>query len=123
MRATIRKTEKRLFDDLPRDLVLRFFDLNKHKILAFNHRIKNNLTKKFRNLTFRHNTVFNPFSNIDNSRWLVNISNKNIPERVSELLSLGDNFGLPLHQSHKKDRIGIVLETVKNLGTNHRHSK
>ncbi|XP_029664892.1 uncharacterized protein LOC115236523 [Formica exsecta] len=49
------------------------------------------------------------------------MSSKNIPERVFELLSLGDNFGLPLHQSHKKDRINIVLETVKNSETNYRH--
>ncbi|KAL6420616.1 hypothetical protein ACFW04_014645 [Cataglyphis niger] len=45
----------------------------------------------------------------------------NVPERVLELLSLGDNFGLPLQQSHKKNRISIALETVKNLEANHRH--
>ncbi|KAL6423075.1 hypothetical protein ACFW04_010509 [Cataglyphis niger] len=56
-----------------------------------------------------------------NSVILVNIRNKNVPERVLELLSLDDNFGLPLQQSHKMDRISIALETVKNLETNHLH--
>ncbi|KAL6417808.1 hypothetical protein ACFW04_012522 [Cataglyphis niger] len=111
LRAIVKKTKKRLLDGLPRELILRFFDLYKHKILLFNHRIKNNLTKKFSKLISKHNTVFNPFDNIDNSRWLVNISNKNVPERVYELLNLGDNFGLPLQQSHKKDGISIALVT------------
>ncbi|KAL6420386.1 hypothetical protein ACFW04_014513 [Cataglyphis niger] len=67
------------------------------------------MLRKFSKLTSKHNTVFNSFDNIDNLRWLVNIS------------LLGDSFGLPLQQSHKKDRISIILETVKNLEANHHH--
>ncbi|EFN61668.1 hypothetical protein EAG_15962, partial [Camponotus floridanus] len=49
----------------------------------------------------------------------INISNKNIPDRVSELLSLGDNFGLPVLQSYAKDRVSVALETLKNFEINY----
>ncbi|XP_025268300.1 uncharacterized protein LOC112639226 [Camponotus floridanus] len=69
-----------------------------------------------------YDTALNPFNNIDKTGWLINISNKNIPDRVFELLSLGDNFGLPLLQSHAKDRINVVLETLKNFEINYNRS-
>ncbi|XP_025266911.1 uncharacterized protein LOC112638816 [Camponotus floridanus] len=77
------------------------------------------LNLEIKDLNSKYDTSLNPFNNIDKTGWLINISNKNIPDRVSELLSLGDNFGLPLLQSHAKDRVNVVLETLKNLEINY----
>ncbi|XP_024871861.1 uncharacterized protein LOC112454599, partial [Temnothorax curvispinosus] len=60
----------------------------------------------------------NPFSRIDKSKWLVNISNKQIPNSVSDFLCLGDKFALPINQFDKKDREISVLETIKNFEVN-----
>ncbi|GAB1861615.1 hypothetical protein CAJAP_02694 [Camponotus japonicus] len=118
LRANVARIERGLMECLPRDLLLRFFKLNERKFLKIN-KIKSNLIKKFKNLTVKYDTALNPFNNIDNTGWLINISSKNIPDRVSELLSLGDNFGLPVLQSHAKDRVSVVLETLKNFEINY----
>lgn len=34
------------------------------------------------------------------------------------MLSLGENFGLPLDPSCKKDRTNVILETIKNFESN-----
>lgn len=119
LRVKVERIEKSLNEGLPHDLVLRFFELNERKSLVINNRMKTNLIKKFKYLTVDNNIALNPFNNIDKSGWLINISGKNIPERVSELLSLGDNFGLPVRQSCMKDRVSIVLETLKNFEINY----
>jgi len=119
LRVSVERIERALSEGLPRDLVLRFFELNERKFLKITNRLKSNLIKKFNNLTVNNNTALNPFNNIDIARWLINISGKNIPDRVSELLRLGDSFGLPVHQSFKNDRVGVVLETLKNFEINY----
>jgi len=83
--------------------------------------MKTNLSNKFKQLTVNNNLALNPFNNINTSGWLINISGKNIPARVSELLSLGDNFGLAIsvQQSCGRDRVSVVLETLKNLEINY----
>jgi len=55
---------------------------------------------------------------MDKSKWLVNLSSKNIPDTVSDLLSLGDNFALPIQHDLKNDRINYVLDVVKNFEVN-----
>jgi len=115
----IMNIEEKLFDILPHDLVTQFFELSKHRIASFNHKIKNNLIKKFKNLTKKYNICLKPFSNIDKSKWLINISNKCIPDTVSDLLSLGDNFALPINSNQKNDRINYCLDVVKNFEFNH----
>jgi len=120
LRVKVERIEKSLSEGLPHDLVLKFFELNERKSLVINNRMKTNLIKKFKYLTVDNNIALNPFNNIDKSGWLINISGKNIPERVSELLSLGDNFGLPVRQSAcMKDRVSVVLETLKNFEINY----
>ncbi|XP_071576008.1 uncharacterized protein [Temnothorax nylanderi] len=64
------------------------------------------------------NISVDPFSKIDRSRWLVNISNKQIPDSVSSFLSLGDKFALPINQLDKRDRANSVLEVIKNFEVN-----
>lgn len=119
LRANVRRIERELSECLPQDLVLRFFEFNEHMFSTLTKKTKSKLIKKFKNLTDNNNISLNPFNNIDKTQWLINISGKNIPERVSEFFSLGDNFGLPIHQSFKNDRVNIVLETLKNLEINY----
>ncbi|XP_025270368.1 uncharacterized protein LOC112639708 [Camponotus floridanus] len=40
---------------------------------------------------------------------------KDIPDTVSDVLSLGDNFALPIEQKQKNDRNNLVLDVVKNF--------
>lgn len=61
--------------------------------------------------------LINPFSNTDKSKWLVNLSNKKIPENIINVLSLGEKFGLPVTQIDKRDRINTVIDITKNLET------
>jgi len=112
LRTNVR-IERGLMECLPRDLLLRFFELNERKFLKINNKIKSNLIQKFKNLIVKYDTALHPFNNIDKTGWLINISSKNIPDRVSELLSLGDNF-LSVLQSYAKDRVSVVLKTLKN---------
>jgi len=114
----IKDIEERLFECLPQDLVTTFFELNRRRLTSFDYSIKNNSINKFNNLTQKHNTCLHPFSNIDKSMWFVNISSKDIPDTISDLLSLGDNFALPIEQEQKNDRTNFVLEVVKNFEVN-----
>ncbi|XP_011859448.1 PREDICTED: uncharacterized protein LOC105556944 [Vollenhovia emeryi] len=66
----------------------------------------------------RHGTQLNTFKNIDRSKWILNISNKHIPNTISEFLSLGSNFGLPYDHTNKHDRLHTVVDVLKNFETN-----
>lgn len=112
-------TEEKLFDTLPHYLVTEFFELSNHRITPFNYKIKNNSIKKFNNLTKKYNLCLKPFTKIDRSKWFINISDKNIPDMVADLLSLGDNFALPIQFNQKNDRINYVLDVVKNFEVKH----
>ncbi|XP_011869031.1 PREDICTED: uncharacterized protein LOC105562638, partial [Vollenhovia emeryi] len=63
-------------------------------------------------------TSLDAFNNIDRSRWLVNLSKRQIPDSVLSFLSLGENFGIPVCPSNKKDRFCSVLETIKSFENN-----
>jgi len=58
---------------------------------------------------------YDNFFNIDNSKWIVNNSGKNIPETVTRFLSLGDRFALPTNLKDKKDKMDVALNVVKNF--------
>lgn len=112
---------RRLFECLPYDLVTTFFELNRHRLISFDYSTKNNSIKKFNNLKQFETKIqhlFTSFFNIDRSKWFVNISSKDIPDTVSDLLSLGDNFALPIEQEQKNDRTNYVLDVVKSFEVN-----
>lgn len=117
LRKKLTDIKSRLDERLPHDLLKKIFELNKYRIRSFNYKIKYNSINKFNNLTRKYNIDLNPFRNIDKSKWFVNISSKNIPDTVSDLLSLGDGFAMPLHQFQKNDRLNFVLDVVKNVET------
>lgn len=52
-----------------------------------------------------------------NDTWFVNLTNKDIPRQVSELLQFGERFTLPIRHDIKK----VVLETIKNVESNIYH--
>jgi len=119
LRKSIQSIEQKLFEALPKELVYQFFKFNKNKISYFNYNKRIDLIRKFDNLVKKSKINLNPLMNIDKSKWLVNVSNKIIPENVKDILSLGDSFGLPLDNREHKDRTTSVLEIVKNIEGNH----
>lgn len=110
----IKNIEERLFECLPYDLVTTFFELNRHRLISFDYSTKNN---SINNLKRKYNTCLHPFSILIDLRF-VNISSKDIPDTVSDLLSLGDNFALPIEQEQKNDRTNYVLDVVKSFEVN-----
>jgi len=118
LQSNIHNIEKRLSDYLPPELLTRFFEFNKQKLLTFNRIKKNDSIKKFYSLMRSNNLSLNPFKEIDRSKWLVNLSNKKIPDNVLDILSLGDKFSIPVNQNDRKDRINSVVEVAKNLEIN-----
>lgn len=118
LRTKIRTIEERICSSLPEELTLDFFDCNNYKFNKYNHEIKNKLIKKFNDLLRERNIEYNSFFNIDKSKWLVNVSKKQIPDTVISILSLGDKFSLPINQSEKNDRMCSILETIKNFELN-----
>ena len=104
--------------NLPRNLAYNFFDHNKRKLAKHTTLSTNRLNKKFIFLTTKHNVNLNPLSNIDNSKWIINLSDKIIPNEVITILSLGDKFGLPITSNNRNDRMLVSLEIIKNLEVN-----
>jgi len=58
---------------------------------------------------------YDNFFNIDNSKWIVNKSEKSIPESITRLLSLGDRFALPTNLKDRKEKMDVALSFVKNF--------
>lgn len=73
---------------------------------------------KFNRILIKCNPSYNSLFNNDNSKWLVNVSNKQILDFVLKFLSLGDRFGLPLNCDNKNDRVDSVLHVIKNFELN-----
>ncbi|XP_071653737.1 uncharacterized protein, partial [Temnothorax longispinosus] len=115
LRSECQRFEDDLHVSLPVDIITKFFTLNKNKIAYFDNLTKHNLTRKFNNLQSKHNEQLNAFLNINTSKWVINISNKQIPENILKMLSLGSKFGLPVNQHNKNDRAKIVLDVIKNF--------
>jgi len=62
-------------------------------------------TDKFKNI------VIDPLSHT-NSKWFINLTNVSVPEKVSNLLQMGGNFGLPIDYSSKKK---VIHEFIKDV--------
>src|SRR5580765_4521485 len=119
LRSKIISVEKSLLNCLPHDLVQQFFELSKQRFKTFKYNKKNNAINKFNHLKRTHdNECINFFNNIDNSKWLVNASNLKLPDIITNILSLGGQFALPLQQSNKNDRVNYSLELIKNFEVN-----
>jgi len=48
-----------------------------------------------------------------NKKWFINLTNKTIPEEVSNLLQLGEGFSLPFYKNKGK----AVFEFIKDIGS------
>ncbi|XP_071652947.1 uncharacterized protein, partial [Temnothorax longispinosus] len=115
-RVRIKEIEEELLLRLPEMLVNNFFKLNKKKIFKHNESVRIKLVNKFHRIIERQDTCCS-FFNTNNEKWLVNTTNKPIPDSVKNILSLllGDNFALPVSRLCKGDRYSVVLETIKNI--------
>ncbi|XP_071653548.1 uncharacterized protein [Temnothorax longispinosus] len=64
------------------------------------------------------NPIINSLLNINHKKWIINLSNKQIPDRVLKFLSLGDRFALPVDRKDKNDRVNSVVDIIKNFESN-----
>jgi len=111
----IEKIEEILRSKLPVDLLKNFFESNGNKINKYDNEMKMKLENKFNKIKILQNNRFNNFFNIDKSKWIVNNTNKVIPEYVMNVLSLGGKFGLPVKLDDEKDRRDTALNVIKNF--------
>jgi len=84
------------------------------KSIHFNNTYKNdNSLRTTINIDLDPND-FGPSSSLHelNSKWFINLTNKQIPNDVQLLLQLGDRFNLPL--TNKKDTVFEVIKCLEN---------
>jgi len=113
--SNLKNVEKELSSMLPLQLLSNFYDSNKNKIHNHNVRCKTKLIKKFEKTRITQNIDFNNLFGTDNSKWIVNFSNKNILKRVSGFLSSGEKFALPIDLKNNRDRLDVSLAVTKNF--------
>lgn len=94
LRSRVKRIETDLITHLSRKLMGNFFQFNKKKVTRLNQVTKSSLIKKFNNMLNKRNTYYDSFFNVDKSKWLINISDKVIPD-PTKFLNLGERFGLP----------------------------
>lgn len=63
--------------------------------------------EQFPNCTYHHQIKLN-------NMWFVNLTNKDIPNQVFELIQFGERFPLPIRHNINK----VVLETIKDIESN-----
>jgi len=78
---------------------------------------KRKLVKKFNTINGVQNEAIDNFFNMDKSKWIINESNVKIPERIINILSLGDKFALPLDVKNYHDRRDTTINVIKNFET------
>ncbi|XP_011869607.1 PREDICTED: uncharacterized protein LOC105562989, partial [Vollenhovia emeryi] len=108
--------ETSLQNILPELLVADFFRSNKNRIEKHNHDLKLKLIRKF--VSLKNRKSLDAFLNADRSKWIINISDKQIPVEIKNFLSLGEGFGLPISQTQKRDRECSTLEIIKSFEVN-----
>jgi len=113
--SRLESIEKSLNSKLPSDLLKRFFESNHNRCLKYNSEIKEKLINKFNRLRSYQNLRYNNFFDMDRSKWIINNSSKEIPDYVSNILSLGERFALPINVNDSKDRLDTTLGIVKNF--------
>ena len=110
----VKLIENKLKNNLPRDLLNGFYEMNVNTLTIFMNNKRNAEIKKFNFLVKKENVCFDPFKDIDNSKWIINISDTVIPKKIIDFLSLGDRFAPPIDQCEKNDRCRVVVETIKS---------
>jgi len=51
----------------------------------------------------------------DGSKWIVNLSGKNVPDNILSFLSLGSNFALPFIHDCNHDCREFVVDVIKSF--------
>lgn len=113
-----RQLESNLRDMLPKELINEFIELHNQKVFKHQNIVKGKLVKKFNLLLNRQNNIYSAFFNFDHSKWIINNSNKNVPNNVLRFLSLGGKFGLPFNHNSKQDSKLFTLNVIKNFEQN-----
>lgn len=114
LKKKIANTEDELLLLMPKEFVERFFLFNKEKIMTHRKRIKFKIIKKFEKIMYKYKAV-NPLVQIVKDKWIINISNKVIPENVLNVLSLGDKFALPFNRNNEIERSNFIVDIIKNF--------
>lgn len=115
-----RKTTHTVLD---RDVLVKFYKLNINKINNNTKNVKLKLMDKFNRMMAKQNAYYTSFSNIDHSKWILNMSNRQLPESVTKILSLGDNFALPINRHNKKDRVNCAINVIKIMNLTIKNSQ
>src|SRR5436190_953323 len=68
LKSKMKLVEESLLNQLPNDLVYRFFKLSEQRLKHFNNVKKNNVIKKFNHLKRKFNFESDPFKDVDNSK-------------------------------------------------------
>ncbi|XP_024892886.1 uncharacterized protein LOC112468084 [Temnothorax curvispinosus] len=118
LRSTITGVENQLRERLPQYLINNFFMFNTNYLRTHDRKTQLRLINKFDSVMSTQNPIINSLVNIDYKKWIINLSNKQIPERVFKFLSLGDRFALPIDTKNKKDRVNSVVDIIKNFEFN-----
>jgi len=53
--------------------------------------------------------------NTDKSKWITNLCSIDIPESITNILCLGEKFGLPANLNDKRERLELTVNSVKNF--------
>jgi len=100
---------------IPINLIENFFESNNNKFSNYNKVIKTKLINKINKIKIRGHENINNFCNKDISKWIVNNSDKELPDYALNILSLEERFGLPFNNKDRKERSEINLSIIKNF--------
>jgi len=115
LKRKIQAIELFLNNKLPHDLSKNFYDSNNNKFNRHGLEAKKKLINKFKKINGIQNETLNKFLNIDKSKWIVNESSVKIPDRILNVLSLGDKFSVPINCKDYRDRRDTTLNVIKNF--------
>jgi len=111
----IESIEGFLSSKIPLDILNEFYESNINKFNRHRMDAKRKMIKKFNTINGVQNKALNNFFNMDKSKWIINESNVKIPERIINILSLGDKFALPLDVNDYHDCRDMTLNLIKNF--------
>jgi len=84
----IENIEKSLYSKILKVIVDNFVSSNNNRFSYFSRKVKDTLVNKFNKIRPSQNSIVEDFINIDKSKWLVNLNGKDIPDSITNILSL-----------------------------------
>jgi len=96
-------------------------DINKTKYFLHENTLDSNISRTSININadkFKNkNNFIDPLKHTNN-KWFINLTNVEIPEKVSNLLQMGGKFGLPINNFSKHTAIHEFIKDIENHNKN-----